>query len=315
MHFKIFVIVATKGRAAETRVLFDRLSQQSRRPDGVVVVGSEDCDIAGLSEHATGLSLESKILLAPQPGASVQRNIGLEEAAQWANVSDSTSWLAVFFDDDFRPHEDWLLNCAKAFEQAPDLIGLTGLVIADGVNGDGFSEIDATEFLSGGRAPSPHWTARGGDREIDCLYGCNMAFRGSVARELRFDERLPLYSWQEDRDYSKRASRHGRLEVLTACRGVHLGINSGRTSGLRFGYSQISNIAYLVTKRSISIRGALRFSGRNMVANLARTLLLDRRRDYPGRLRGNLLALGDLFCGRIEPERVLRLGEKGNMNR
>jgi len=304
---KIFVIVATKGRAKETATLFDALARQLVRPAGVIVVGSEDADVEGLAEHPHAGLLGVEVLLAPQAGAAIQRNVGLTQVTALCQTLSADAWCAVFFDDDFRPDQAWLKNCTQVFSKDPSLVGLTGCVLADGVNYNGFSDAEAKAFNTGERPPLPHWTAQGGDREIDCLYGCNMAFLGSVASHMRFDERLPLYSWQEDRDYSKRACRYGRLVVATACRGVHLGINNGRTSGLRFGYSQVANLAYLATKNSISVSGAVRFAGRNVIANFARTLMFDRRRDYPGRLRGNLIAMGDLLRGRVEPERILSL--------
>ena len=48
---KPFVIIATKGRAKETRVLLDYLLAQSLMPHFVVVVGSEQSDIEGLDTH------------------------------------------------------------------------------------------------------------------------------------------------------------------------------------------------------------------------------------------------------------------------
>jgi hypothetical protein len=76
------------------------------------------------------------------------------------------------------------------------------------------------------------------------------AVRLPAAREVkeRFDERLPLYGWLEDVDFGGQLAGIGRIDKLTAARGVHLGIKQGRQSAVRLGYSQIANPTYLSRK-------------------------------------------------------------------
>src|SRR5690606_30638203 len=96
-------------------------------------------------------------------------------------------------------------------------------------------------------------------------YGCNMAFRRSAIEGVRFDERLPLYGWLEDVDFSAQAGRKGVLLKSETLVGVHLGVKGGRTSGVRFGYSQIVNPVYLLGKKTIGRRQA----GANMLRTFA----------------------------------------------
>jgi GT2 family glycosyltransferase len=141
-------------------------------------------------------------------------------------------------------------------------------------------------------------------------YGCNMALRLAPMRAhgLRFDERLPLYGWQEDVDLSRRLAAHGRVVKLQRARGVHLGVKQGRGSGLRLGYSQVANPLYLSGKKcGYPWRRALSHLGCNLAMNLARAAWPEPYVDRRGRLRGNLLALRDLLLGRMVPERVLEL--------
>jgi hypothetical protein len=53
------------------------------------------------------------------------------------------------------------------------------------------------------------------------------------------------------------------------------------------------------------VRFALELMGRNLTANLARSLWPVAHVDRRGRLKGNLLALSHLVRGRIEPKYVL----------
>ena len=75
-----------------------------------------------------------------------------------------------------------------------------------------------------------------------------MSIRTSAIGALRFDERLPLYGWQEDIDFTSQLRASGRVVGLNTLNGVHLATKSGRISGMKFGYSQIANPVYLVRK-------------------------------------------------------------------
>jgi hypothetical protein len=47
--------------------------------------------------------------------------------------------------------------------------------------------------------------------------------------------------------------------------------------------------------------------GRNIAANVARSLWPESYVDRRGRLRGNLLAIAHVLLGRVEPEYILKL--------
>mgnify|MGYP001826870013 FL=1 len=128
-----------------------------------------------------------------------------------------------------------------------------------------------------------------------------------AAYELWFDEDLPLYSWLEDVDFSRRMARYGTLVKSGAMRGVHLGTKTGRTPGVRLGYSQIANPVYLLRKGSMTARHVLEMTSRNMLSNLVHSVRPPRYADFRGRLKGNLIALADLVRGRVSPDRILDL--------
>ena len=136
-----------------------------------------------------------------------------------------------------------------------------------------------------------------------------MAFRLSTVRDhqLRFDERLPLYAWSEDIDFTHRIAKYGTIAKLAGARGVHLGVKQGRASGRRLGYSQVANPLYLLRKGSYSAGRAARSVARNIAANCARALWPEPYIDRRGRLLGNALALLDMCRGRMRPERILDL--------
>ncbi len=99
-----------------------------------------------------------------------------------------------------------------------------------------------------------------------------MSIRAGVIGKLRFDERLPLYGWQEDIDFTSqlRNLRAHRISVENLF-GVHLGTKSGRVSGVRLGCSQIVNPVYLIGKSAMPFSSEFGF--RLMCKNLAADLI------------------------------------------
>lgn len=283
---RIGVGIATTGRAPVLAEALAELRRQTRPPDRLVVCGAEPGDLEGVQGVAC--------LLAPR-GATRQRNAILDALGDCDVV--------VFFDDDFFPAPGWLAAAEAALSADPGIVALTGTVLADGASGPGLSAGQGRALLA---ADGGH-----GGEVVDVynVYGCNMALRLDVIRAhgLRFDEALPLYGWQEDVDLSRALARHGRVVRIGRAQGVHLGTKLGRTSGVRFGYSQMVNPVHLARRGRCGWGRALGQMGRNLLANLLRGMRPEPWVDRRGRLRGNLIGLWELGRGRARPERILSL--------
>lgn len=291
---KIIVGIATAGRREVLSETLLHLTRQDRKPDAILVCPSSPDDVD--ETFAETLSVPVTIV-AGERGLTKQRNTILSAI----DAGD----LLVFFDDDFLPQVDFLANAETLFLKERDIAIATGLVLADGIHGSGIPVKEGLEILERDRAAGSQATLE----PVYNAYGCNMVFRLSAIEVdgTRFDERLPLYGWQEDVDFCRRLARYGRIVRSSDLRGVHLGNKRGRTSGLRFGYSQVANPLYLFRKGSVSLRWTLHLMGSNVAANTIGSLrsqgLVDRR----GRLKGNLIAFADLLRGRIDPLRMLEL--------
>jgi hypothetical protein len=236
------------------------------------------------------------VLTSGSIGSCAQRNEIL------ARVTDCD--LIVFFDDDFLAEPHYLEKLEEIFQAENDVVGVTGKLLADDATGPGLSVEQGLNILQ-----SDVWVASGGSEPMYGLYGCNMAFRMRYVRDnqIRFDENLPLYGWQEDIDFANQVARFGRLVKNSLLRGVHLGTKAGRTSDVRLGYSQIANPVYLARKGTMSWQHARKLMSRNIVANLVRSIHPEPWIDRRGRLKGNLLALLDLLRGKASPARILQL--------
>jgi GT2 family glycosyltransferase len=288
--FTITVGIPTVGRASILRETLLELTRQTRPADRIIVCGAKAADVEG-AEAFGGV----QVLLA-EPGLPRQRNALVAAAADAA--------VMVFFDDDFLPDPGYLAAIEQGMAQDASLVVATGLVLADGIGGPGLSPAAGRAVLA--------QPAQGGAalKTVFSGYGCNMAVRLETMRRhgLQFDERLPLYGWQEDVDLSRRMAAFGTVMQIEAARGVHLGVKLGRGSGVRLGYSQVANPLYLAGKRAgYPLGRAIEHLTRNIAMNTARALWPEPYVDRRGRLRGNLLALRDLVRRRMDPERILEL--------
>ncbi|MGL4289901.1 MAG: glycosyltransferase family 2 protein [Phreatobacter sp.] len=291
----IFVGIATSGRREVLTETLKELARQVRRPDRIIVCPAASDDFDG--ETAAMLPFPITAVTSPQ-GTCHQRNAILDA------LHDVTDGILIFFDDDFFPLPRYLAEAEALFENGCDIVVASGLVLADGAPGPGLSVEEARAII--GRAGE-----HDADRQPAPLYngyGCNMAVRLSVINRhaIRFDEDLPLYAWLEDVDMSRRMAAHGRIVSCAAMRGVHLGTKRGRSSGIRFGYSQIANPWYLLKKRTMRADRALIQAARNIAANAAGAVKPEPWVDRKGRLYGNALALRDLCLGRIHPRNILK---------
>jgi GT2 family glycosyltransferase len=249
------------------------------------------CAVRGDAGNAANLPAV-KVVTGP-PGLAAQRNAALAALPNGIDV-------VVFFDDDFVADADWLAAVARTFRDDPQVVALTGRVLADGIKGPGLSFNDAVRIVETADH-SADWVRI----EPFSPYGCNMAFRLSAIGDLRFDERLVLYGWLEDRDFGAAlAKRGGRLIKCASARGVHMGVKSGRVAGDRLGYSQVVNPIYMLRKGTMTVSQVAGQLFRNIASNVAGALRPEPFIDRRGRLRGNLRGLADVLKGRLEPERA-----------
>ena len=127
------------------------------------------------------------------------------------------------------------------------------------------------------------------------------------AHGLQFDEKLPLYGWYEDWDFSARIARFGSIMQISSACGVHLSVKSGRITGVRMGYAQVANPIYLARKGTFLWSSAFRFIVGPFFKNLVRSVAPEPHVDRFGRFRGNMAAFRDLAIGRMSPTQIVNL--------
>jgi hypothetical protein len=288
---KVCLIFPTRGRAEVLERVVAFVGMQNVKPDLIIVSCVSDEDVGKL-ESGPGF-----LVIKGQPGSSAQRNHALN------HVPDDFDVL-IILDDDFLMHGRWISEVLKALDSDPSIACVTGTVLADGAQGPGYTFEEGRAILA---------RARGVPESLSVVptggpYGCNMAFRARSIAGLRFDERLVLYGWQEDRDFGGQIwNRGNRVVRINTALGVHLGVKRGKVSGRKLGYSQVINPLYLARKKTMPVRDALEHVLRNVASNVVRSIAPEPWIDRRGRLGGNLIGLWDFVRGRLTPERAARL--------
>jgi len=298
-------VIPSVGRKEVLHETLLSLARQSLPPRRVIV------SVPGF-EHVEESSRALpfvECVLSPR-GMTAQRNTGVRHLP-------AETELVAFFDDDVELAHDFLAAVSRAFQQNPGVVLLGANVVADGATRSGglkrdealrlFRDDDFAQQQQQKNAPAISPVA-----PMRAAYGCGMIVRRGVLDHVKFDEKLPLYSWLEDVDFSVRCAAFGQLARCDSARLVHLAVSRGRTSGQRFGFSQIMNPFYLWRKGTLDsfTRVVSSFWLKALAANFAGAFLPNKNRgaiDRRGRLLGNLLALGFIALGRNDPEHILRM--------
>jgi GT2 family glycosyltransferase len=212
----------------------------------------------------------------------------------------------IFFDDDFAPGHRWIEQCLRIFRLHPSVVGVSGRTLRDGAAERPISWAEALDLVYRSEDESVE------PASLDActsLYGCNMAYRMEAARGFRFDERLVLYGWLEDQDFSRRLVAAGKGDLVRCPQmlGVHLGLSSGRVSGRKFGYSQVANAIYLYRKGVLSRKEAASNIFRAIGVNAVKSVIPEAHLDRRGRLIGNCIGVAEICSGSVNPERAARL--------
>jgi GT2 family glycosyltransferase len=289
---KLGLVIASHARPDILEKVLMIIVSQPRVPDDIVVSAVDQADMPKFDQTLGGVGA-----IFGSAGLTCQRNRGI------AYLIDKTD-VIVFIDDDFIVGRDYFLNMERIFEEDDSIVGVNGEVVVDGAGSPGFTFEQGLQLVE--QYNQQHKTALV-MREIKGAYGCNMAFRTSSIGSLRFDERLPLYGWQEDLDFCGALRSAGRIVRTNLVWGVHLGTKGGKGSEVRLGYSQIVNPAYIVTKGNMSFAYAFWLASRNFLANLIKSIRPERYVDRRGRLQGNLIGLFHVMTGRLTPEYILKL--------
>jgi len=295
---KISAIICSINRPAILHDTVVSIARQRRRPAEILIVTPGEQHVLPETLAMPGV----RLVIGPL-GLPSQRNAGLDRV-------NAECDLVAFFDDDIELSESYLEEMAKLFAENPDIRVASGRLLHDGGRSTIITRPQARQMCLDHDAHCLCSKGAANFRRANSAYGCNMIVRHAAARNVRFDEGLPLYAWLEDRDYSHRATKGGHPPVeFPRAIAVHLGARSGRIGGVRMGFSEIINPIYLWNKnRTFPLHYIIvQYWLRCVVGNVLGILTRDSEYDRPGLLRGNLIGFRYLISGSWDPKYIAEI--------
>ncbi len=226
-------------------------------------------------------------------GSCAQRNAALD-------AIENAPPVVFFFDDDVEVEERYVQNMLELYEEDSQV------ALANGTN-LGLGAPPGTLTLEHAKAlirSNLHMVDTASVEPARTGLGSRMSCRGSLLGRVRFDERLPLYGYQEDFDFSMECAQYGKLVLNNRCLMVHMETTSGRMGSRRRGYSEVVNPIYIWSKgRGVKLKRILAGSIKRTLKNIIRCTHSDGRR----RFAGNMIGWAMILRGKLEPEYITEL--------
>jgi len=133
---RIAIVIASSGRPVELGRWIDYMRRQTLRPAALFFAVTKPSDLPSCDEVRNS----AKVLFC-QPGLPIQRNVALEEAI-------GSSDIVAFFDDDYVPSSYCIEGIDLFFRGNPDVAGVNGTLLADGINSVGIDYQEAAEIVA-----------------------------------------------------------------------------------------------------------------------------------------------------------------------
>jgi|SRR5579885_1639151 len=240
------------------------------------------------------LALPQATLIISPRGLPAQRNAAL-------NAIKNPDTVIFFFDDDVEIEEHYAERMLMAYACNPNVALMNGTNIARGARPGSLTRQSARELIAQAIASLPPAASLERSRTA---YGCRMSFPGHLLGKVSFDERLALYGYLEDSEFSLKCERFGKIVTNKLAIMAHIETAAGRVGVFRRGYSEIVNPVYIAWKH----RNGNKL--RAYCGAFRRTIRNGLKLHQPAarkQLAGNLLGWGNVASGQLTPERVTEL--------
>lgn len=253
----VSVIISTKNRAQDVIRCLESICIQTMLPNEIIIVDSSDTD--QLKAELSAFHVLTIKYVRSKAGLTLQRNIGIRA---------SSGDIIIFLDDDVTLDKDYIKKIMHVFEscRVRPIGGVTGEIVNTGKKKTmaqeiyGFiDEVFAAffflvrsgdgKFQLSGFPTILRRGSKGKIKNIEFLYGCNMAFTRDVISRFEFDENLCGYAWGEDDDVAYRVSREYR-NIYTPFARIVLNSVSPSTGGGNYAVMKMAmeNHHYLFKK-------------------------------------------------------------------
>lgn len=270
---KISLIICTYMRPKAICVLLDSIVSQVKVPDEIIIIDGSLNDETKkvLAEKNYDLNIRYHLVEKEFRGLTRQRNFGVERVDQSMDV-------VAFLDDDIRLEKNYFNELMQPYMQDETVVGVGGCTTnevqwfkheesvecpsksycMDGYRRRESSRYRLRKFL--GLVPStqpgvissysherPVAFLPPSDKwyEVDFMMGGIASFKKSLFDKIGFSHYFEGYGLYEDKDFTLRARKHGKLIVNTKAKLEHLHDPNGRPNKFYYGVMVIRNGWYV----------------------------------------------------------------------
>ncbi len=268
---KLSIVICTYKRPQSLATLLFSIDKQSRLPDEVVIIdGSPDNATKNkIEKHEFNFKIKYFKVNEADRGLTKQRNIGIEK-------TDLNTDLISFLDDDLVLDKNYLFEIEKTFLTKDDAVGVGGIITNDyhqwepvtqfeNKNKIGYFYFDGWKRKENkryilrkllGLVPTTHPAKTGGyshersvgflpptgkTYEVDFIMGGVATYKKKLFDNINFSEFFVHYGLYEDKDFSLRARKFGKLYVNTNAQVEHFHDPLGRPNSFRYGKMVVWN--------------------------------------------------------------------------
>ena len=267
------VIVCTKDRAKTLINLLASLSNQTMKPNEVIIVDASKNDDTKILIDEISIQLPYEIFYKKAlPSSARQRNIG---------AAISRGNYLFFFDDDVVLDSDYIRIIMDTFSKFENcqLGGITGRIVNIKQSKKKLDTLFRKVFflsdIGDGKVKlSGFPSSRIDEKEtyVGLLSGCNMVFPKAIFLQFMFDEIFDGYSYMEDVDLSYRVGKRYPLYYQPKARVNHYSTSYKEYDSKQLRKMMIQSHRYLFKKNQqqdlkhilshwISIVGVLLYNG------------------------------------------------------
>ena len=239
------IVIPTLNRPDVLEETLVSIRKQSRQPERIVIIdqSSDNRTKVLCRQYREVLYIHSTV-----KSSSIARNTGIDTV---------DSAIVFFLDDDVELLPDYFKTILNTYEKDDSIVGVQGWVrkyhsfgrVSNLIRKVFLFEHDSgrmrllSTFLGTNFEKRPPETT-----EIEWCNGCGFSVRTSIAKKEKFEAYFFLYSLAEDRDFSYRCSKYGKLLMNPAAEMIHKVVNISRLPSEKKTRMTYVHQMYLIAK-------------------------------------------------------------------
>jgi hypothetical protein len=249
----MLVVIPTRNRIEELTNTLIFLESNKFFFKKIVIVDSSIIEIKKqIKKNVRKYSANIKVVDS-EASTCIQRNVGFSfiENHKYIMFLDDDN---IFFPDAFYKMQNFLNNnkdfCGVAFNQ----VYKCRKNILDSFKKNYITNKLGIYNLDNGEIAASGWQSRfinfKNDKTVQWLPTRAVIYRSKAIKNIRFDEKLGVYGYLEDLDFSLQVKKEGNLMVCGAAKYTH--DHSITRPGFQFGKKELRNRYYIVKKHKLN---------------------------------------------------------------